>query len=183
MSRLLTSSRRWIGVGRLASLALAAGLLGACSEVADDPLPPVGPAAKVHPTGWLLEYSEQFHGEAIRAADWDMSSCQTCHGADYAGGFVEVSCNTCHARTPESCSTCHGTGGVSAGPPEDLSPRSTAATVTPSPASTIRRTSTATAAPRSPSASVPASTASSQRTTPRLAAAPTPTATAAAPSA
>lgn len=101
---------------------LPALLLGltACSDVADDPAPPSGPAAKVHPDGWLADGNDRFHGEAIRAAGWSMTECQSCHGADYAGGIVDVTCLTCHSRTPESCSTCHGTSGVSAAPPEDL---------------------------------------------------------------
>lgn len=107
----------------LATLAAAALSLwlSACSELSDDPLPPSGPAAKAHPEGWLAEDSAAFHGQAIRAAGWDMTSCQGCHGVDYAGGIVEVSCNTCHARTPQGCTVCHGTPGSGIAPPEDLS--------------------------------------------------------------
>ncbi len=73
----------------------------------------------IHPADWLNPSAkENFHGEAIRAGNWDMSGCQGCHGADYAGGIVAVSCLTCHAGTPESCTTCHGgSGGIA--PPED----------------------------------------------------------------
>jgi len=79
---------------------------------------PTGPAAKVHPTGWLDPGAGDFHGQAIRSKGWDMSGCQSCHGADYAGGIAESSCITCHARTPEGCTVCHGGSGGSA-PPQD----------------------------------------------------------------
>jgi predicted CxxxxCH...CXXCH cytochrome family protein len=73
----------------------------------------------IHPDGWLNPAAkERFHGEAIRAGNWDMSGCQSCHGADYAGGIVQTSCLTCHAGTPEGCTTCHGSSeGIA--PPED----------------------------------------------------------------
>ncbi|MBI2503014.1 MAG: CxxxxCH/CxxCH domain-containing protein [Candidatus Latescibacteria bacterium] len=73
----------------------------------------------IHPEGWLNPAAkETFHGEAIRTRNWDMSGCQSCHGADYAGGIVQNSCLTCHAGTPESCTTCHGSSeGIA--PPED----------------------------------------------------------------
>lgn len=106
--------------GPFAAALLALGL-AACSAVTDEPLPPVGPAAKAHPEGWLTEDSDSFHGQAIRAAGWEMSACQACHGADYAGGVVEVSCNGCHSRTPQGCTVCHGTPGSGIAPPEDLS--------------------------------------------------------------
>lgn len=51
--------------------------------------------------------SESFHGRAVAEAGWDMSGCRGCHGADYSGGLVGVSCTTCHPGTPEACDTCH----------------------------------------------------------------------------
>lgn len=50
-----------------------------------------------------------------------MRSCQTCHGTQYSGGTVGVSCLTCHTGTsgPENCSTCHGSS-TSPAPPRDL---------------------------------------------------------------
>lgn len=116
----MTRPRTHLRIASFAMLGLVAAGFLACSEVSDDPLPPTGPAGKAHSTGWLTEEAPDFHGQAIRAAGWDMSSCQSCHGQDYAGGPVDVTCLTCHARTPESCSTCHGTAGAGAGPPEDL---------------------------------------------------------------
>ncbi len=95
--------------------------LAACSELRDD-LPPVTPTAlKVHPSGWTQVSSLDFHGKAIRANNWEMGNCQTCHGGEYRGGVSGVSCRTCHtaAAGPENCSTCHG--GANNAPPRDLS--------------------------------------------------------------
>jgi len=71
-----------------------------------------------HPTGWLESSSDDFHGQAIRTAGWDMTDCQSCHGSDYAGGIAQVSCLTCHENTPEDCSVCHGSD-VNSAPPQD----------------------------------------------------------------
>ena len=72
-----------------------------------------------HPDGFANPSSENFHTVAIRDAGWDLASCRSCHGADYAGGTVEETCLTCHPKTPEDCSTCHG-GIANPAPPEDL---------------------------------------------------------------
>ncbi|MFT5086989.1 MAG: putative CxxxxCH...CXXCH cytochrome family protein [Candidatus Latescibacterota bacterium] len=100
---------------------LSSALLGlsACSELSNEPAP-IGPAASAHPEGWIDPAAvESFHGDAIRMANWDMESCQSCHGVDYAGGLVERSCITCHANTPEGCTTCHGAAGSGIAPPQD----------------------------------------------------------------
>jgi len=110
---------RYAAMLRLAPVPVAAILaLAACSEVQDNPLPPTGPAAKVHPSGWVSPDSDGFHGETLRTVGWDMGTCQTCHGADYAGGLSESSCLTCHPSSPEGCDVCHGGSGRVA-PPED----------------------------------------------------------------
>ena len=49
-------------------------------------------ADEAHPTGWLADHSQ----EAIN----DVDSCKSCHGADYSGGSVGVSCFTCHLSGP-----------------------------------------------------------------------------------
>ncbi|MEN8135846.1 MAG: hypothetical protein ABFS18_09985 [Thermodesulfobacteriota bacterium] len=45
-----------------------------------------------HPAGWLTVHNQ----EAID----DVVSCKSCHGADYSGGSVGVSCFTCHLSGP-----------------------------------------------------------------------------------
>lgn len=76
----------------------------------------------VHKEGILVDSSADFHGNLIRANNWDMISCQPCHGLNYEGGRVNESCLTCHnlPSGPENCTTCHGSP-TSNAPPEDLS--------------------------------------------------------------
>ena len=64
----------------------------------------------VHPGGILNPDDPQFHGDVLRQSDWNFSTCQKCHGADFAGGKAGVSCTQCHTKAggPTSCDTCHG---------------------------------------------------------------------------
>ncbi len=77
--------------------------------------------ASLHGRGWTNPASSNFHGKTIRAANWDMRPCQTCHGTFYEGGKVNTSCRDCHTGTggPEGCATCHGSANPA--PPRDLS--------------------------------------------------------------
>jgi predicted CxxxxCH...CXXCH cytochrome family protein len=102
-------------------LAVVLGLAGSgCADLKSDLPSPSDPGVQVHKEGWASPSSPDFHGNTIRAANWDMRSCKTCHGAAYDGGTVQVSCRTCHtgAAGPEECTTCHG--GVNPAPPRDL---------------------------------------------------------------
>ncbi len=78
-------------------------------------------AASLHGRGWVDPTSANFHGNTIRATNWDMRPCQSCHGLLYDGGRVGVSCRQCHTdgAGPENCATCHGSVNNSA-PPRDL---------------------------------------------------------------
>ncbi|MFA5807613.1 MAG: CxxxxCH/CxxCH domain-containing protein [bacterium] len=54
-----------------------------------------------HPAGWAATSpAPQPHGDAAKkdgtVAGQGFPSCQTCHGANFAGGSVSVSCFTCH---------------------------------------------------------------------------------------
>jgi len=71
-----------------------------------------------HGAGWMTN-STGFHGLYVAQHNWDMNSCKSCHGNDFAGGQTGESCLTCHTNGPEACNTCHG--GVNAAPPKDLS--------------------------------------------------------------
>ncbi len=92
-----------------------------CSELKDGLPPPLAPGVQAHEQGWVDKNSPNFHGKAIRNANWEMRSCQTCHGQRYDGGSVSVSCATCHSEAggPENCATCHGSANPA--PPRDLS--------------------------------------------------------------
>lgn len=106
---------------RIAAAAACAALLAGCADLKEDLPTPNDPGISVHQAGWTDPDSPQFHGSAIAAASWDMRSCKSCHGADYAGGVADVSCRTCHdgGAGPENCATCHG-GPGSPAPPSDL---------------------------------------------------------------
>ena len=87
------------------------------------------PAIGVHVDGIIDPASEKFHGNYIKNNQWDMISCQSCHGAKYGGGefkyadgsSLSPTCLDCHAYPggPENCSTCHGSI-TSPAPPRDL---------------------------------------------------------------
>lgn len=51
-----------------------------------------------HPGGWANPAAPRFHGDEV--ARTGPSSCAACHGADYLGGWSEVSCSACHAGGP-----------------------------------------------------------------------------------
>lgn len=68
-----------------------------------------------HPPNWLYPGRRDaldFHGGALRAAGWDTSGCESCHGADLRGGPSDKSCYACHAQGVEGCDTCHGASGA-----------------------------------------------------------------------
>lgn len=96
-------------------------MLGGCADLKDNLPASVEPGIRgVHPPGWADTASANFHGDAIRADNYDMRPCRKCHGNNYAGGIVDVSCIKCHTKPagPENCTTCHG--GVNNAPPRDL---------------------------------------------------------------
>jgi len=80
----------------------------ACSDLQEDLTQPV--ELNVHQTGIASPTSPGFHANILKAINYDMISCQQCHGASYEGGTVGESCNTCHVFPggPEACNTCHG---------------------------------------------------------------------------
>ena len=117
------SAMKLVRLYGMMSIAIAGVLLSlsACSELNDE-LPASSDATlNVHPEGWAMKASANFHGDFIREHDWDMRTCQTCHGSEYRGGTSGVSCRTCHsgAAGPENCTTCHG--GTNNAPPPDVS--------------------------------------------------------------
>lgn len=66
----------------------------------------------VHPLGFADESSISFHGRTLRERDYPLNECSECHGQDYLGGDVGVSCSgsgACHPQGVEDCAgTCHG---------------------------------------------------------------------------
>ena len=94
-----------------------------CSELESDLGTPK--TKEIHPEGINVTSSPDFHGKLIRKLNWDMNSCQTCHGKHYDGGTVQKSCVGCHSFPggPEACNTCHGSMSEAhrTAPPRDIS--------------------------------------------------------------
>lgn len=87
-------------------IALGAALISACVVERE----PRG-ADGLHPEGWDEPKSTAFHGRWIeKYGTKALDECQACHGFDYSGGPVGVTCNKagCHTKGPEFCGTCHG---------------------------------------------------------------------------
>lgn len=80
-----------------------------CADLSNNVTNPSKPLG-YHPAGWLDTTSANFHGNTIKAANWSFLQCKTCHGLDYKGGSVGISCFKCHTQStgPEACNTCHG---------------------------------------------------------------------------
>jgi len=90
-------------------LVASIGLMAGCSQLKNDQ-PPTAPTLSLHGDGWTDPASANFHGLAIQQLNWNMTTCKSCHGPNYAGGTAQKSCLTCHTQTngPEACNTCHG---------------------------------------------------------------------------
>ncbi|MBP1628504.1 MAG: cytochrome c, 15 heme-binding site [Holophagaceae bacterium] len=59
---------------------------------------PNGPG---HPEGWASGLQHGRTGAEGVAGEWTgQASCTKCHGSDYAGGIVAVSCTQCHTAAP-----------------------------------------------------------------------------------
>jgi len=76
-----------------------------------------------HPENFTDVHSPDSHVQFIReGVNWDITTCKSCHGADYAGkGSNDKNCLKCHQKEdgPENCTVCHGSND-NAAPPEDL---------------------------------------------------------------
>ncbi|MDP1678069.1 MAG: CxxxxCH/CxxCH domain-containing protein, partial [Bacteroidota bacterium] len=75
----------------------------------------------MHDKSFGVISSPNFHAKYLKTNNYNLQSCQSCHGTAYDGGGVAVkSCNTCHNKPsgPENCTTCHGS--TNAAPPKDL---------------------------------------------------------------
>jgi predicted CxxxxCH...CXXCH cytochrome family protein len=102
-----------------ALLALLPLLLAGCSESRNQPAP-----AGAHPAGWatvgpdggVATDDPDFHGTWLKTNGFPLSRCQQCHGDDFSGGAVGLSCaqGGCHTQPngPIACTTCHGSKGT-----------------------------------------------------------------------
>jgi predicted CxxxxCH...CXXCH cytochrome family protein len=62
----------------------------------------------LHGPGFADPQNPASHGKLLRASAYDLNGCSPCHGADFLGGGVWVSCAQCHTGGPTACTTCHG---------------------------------------------------------------------------
>ncbi len=81
-----------------------------CSDLRNNIPTSASAKVSVHGQGFTDPTSTNFHGTLIAENNWDMSTCQQCHAADFSGGTAGVSCLSCHTNTggPLACNTCHG---------------------------------------------------------------------------
>jgi predicted CxxxxCH...CXXCH cytochrome family protein len=77
----------------------------ACGSLRQEP--PAAPYT-LHGARFADPANPEYHGAILRGTAFDMKGCQSCHGADFLGGEVGVSCATCHPGGPTACTTCHG---------------------------------------------------------------------------
>jgi hypothetical protein len=56
----------------------------------------------IHNQDWGISASAGFHGKFLKANDWNVNPCASCHGADFTGGSSGVSCRDCHESFPHS---------------------------------------------------------------------------------
>lgn len=78
----------------------------------------------IHKDGIVNPASNNFHGKYLSTIGWNLSSCKSCHGNNFAGGKAAPSCKGCHTADngPEACNTCHGdfSNPNQIAPPKDL---------------------------------------------------------------
>jgi hypothetical protein len=98
-------------------------ILAGCAELQEDIAQPeeIG----FHGPGINNPQSDNFHGNLVRRAGWDMrSACEPCHGSNLSGGTA-ANCRNCHTteRGPKACNTCHGVFADPSriAPPRDIS--------------------------------------------------------------
>lgn len=82
----------------------------ACAGCASERELPDGESAGIHPSGFLDEGSDNFHGKDLARRGYDLALCASCHGEDFTGGAAKVTCMNCHPAGPDACETCHRGG-------------------------------------------------------------------------
>jgi predicted CxxxxCH...CXXCH cytochrome family protein len=93
-----------------------------CSKLQENITQPQ--ALSIHGNGNLDTSSANFHGNVLKANNFNLTGCQQCHAANFRGGITNVSCYNCHTQVagPLACNTCHGNFADSAriAPPRNI---------------------------------------------------------------
>lgn len=75
-----------------------------CTELGDEVSP--------HSEGWADPLTDAFHGIKIRATNFDLTNCHSCHGDDLQGTPEVAGCSSATCHTGEAgvyaCDNCHG---------------------------------------------------------------------------
>ncbi len=96
-----TSPTTRIAAVALIAIAMVVAVISGCSDRRIAPTLP-----DTHPARWMNQDSPDFHGEVVSLVGAE--SCAKCHGADWDGGRVGVSCLNCHKLLAGFCTKCHG---------------------------------------------------------------------------
>ena len=65
-----------------------------CSKLQENITQPQ--ALSIHSNGNLDTSSANFHGTVLKANNFNLTSCEQCHAANFQGGITNVSCYNCH---------------------------------------------------------------------------------------
>lgn len=87
----------------IAAIIALAAFAGCSSQLKDTKDLPTSPALQgVHPAGFAIPSSNDFHGTLLISTGFDYSSCRKCHGPQLDGGVAKQSCADarCHATIP-----------------------------------------------------------------------------------
>ena len=78
----------------LLSVITIAFIFSGCSKLRDNITQP--PELTVHQSGNNDTTSANFHGNMLKANNFNLSSCKQCHSADLSGWITNVACTSCH---------------------------------------------------------------------------------------
>ncbi|SYZ74750.1 hypothetical protein TRIP_C90378 [Candidatus Zixiibacteriota bacterium] len=98
---MIISAKKALRFGGLVILGLIIAAIAGCSN---DRNPSSLPST--HPAAWMEISSQDFHGKVVLTNG--TQSCIKCHGSDFNGGLVNVSCIYCHQNSTDMCVHCHG---------------------------------------------------------------------------
>ncbi len=91
-------------IATLKRLIILGGIIAVVAGCGSDRIPSSLPST--HSPAWMEISSRDFHGKVVLSEG--TQSCVKCHGLDFDGGKVNVSCIACHQNYADMCIHCHG---------------------------------------------------------------------------